>query len=193
MKRWTLVLLTAALVSITVGPALSQEVSTGHRELRSRIEQHYEVVPSSNAIALVPKKRGGDVRLIDISQGVIAINGVTVTGKELRDRLGPDADLIVQLSYLTADERRELFAVRAEADPGQETSRTRNPRASGDRVRIFGNIRVEEGEEIRGEAVAVMGSAHVDGEVSQQVVAVLGSVELGPKAIVGGDVVSVGG
>jgi hypothetical protein len=194
MKRWALVLLTAALVSITAGPALSQEVSTGHRELRSRIEQHYEVIPSSDAIALVPKTRGRDVRLIDISQGVIAINGVTVTGKELRDRLGPDADLIVQLSYLTSDERRELFAVRAEADPGaQEPPRTRNPRSSRDRVRIFGNVRVEEGEEVRGETVAVIGSVRVDGEVSQQVVAVLGSVELGPKAVVGGDVVSVGG
>ncbi len=117
MRRWTLVWLTAALVSVALLPALAQGLSTEQRDLRSRIEEHYEVVPSSNAIALVPKTRDRDVRLIDISQGVIAINGVTVTGKELRDRLGSDADLIVRLSYLTADERRDLFTPRAEADP----------------------------------------------------------------------------
>jgi hypothetical protein len=38
-----------------------------------------------------------------------------------------------------------------------------------------------------------MGSAHVDGVVGDQVVAVLGSVDLGPHAVVRGDVVAVGG
>jgi hypothetical protein len=38
-----------------------------------------------------------------------------------------------------------------------------------------------------------MGSVRIDGEVSQQVVAVLGTVELGPHAVVHGDVVTVGG
>jgi hypothetical protein len=39
----------------------------------------------------------------------------------------------------------------------------------------------------------VIGSIRVDGEVRNDVVAVLGSVDLGPKAVVGGDVVSIGG
>jgi hypothetical protein len=66
-------------------------------------------------------------------------------------------------------------------------------RRSGDRVRVFGSVVVEEGEAIDGEVVAVMGSARIDGEVRRDVVAVLGGVELGPRAIVHGDVVSVGG
>ena len=193
MKRWTLILTTAALVSIAIGPALAQNVPAEHRELRSRIEQHYEVVPSSNAISLVPRTADRDVRLIHISQGVITINGVTVTGKELRDRLGDDAALIARLSYLTADERRDLFAVRAEADPGDRSGQGTRRRASRERVRIFGNINIEEQEEIDGQAVAVIGSVRVNGEVRQEVVAVLGSVELGPKAVVRGDVVSIGG
>ena len=201
MKRWTLVFLTAALVSVADMPALSQSISKEQRDLRSRIEERYEVVPSSNAIALVPKTRERDVRLIDISQGVIAINGVTVTGKELRDRLGSDADLIVRLSYLTADERRDLFTPQAEADPRrdrrmsaeQESRQTPNRRSSAERVRIFGDVEVEEGEEIREQVVAVIGSVRVNGDVGREVVAVLGSVDLGPKAVVGGDVVSIGG
>jgi hypothetical protein len=194
MKRWTLILTTAALVSMATVPALAQGVPAEQRELRSRIEQHYEVVPSSNAISLVPKNSDRDVRLIHISQGVIAINGVTVTGKELRDRLGDDAPLIVRLSYLTADERRDLFAARAEADPGdRRAGQGTRRRSSRERVRIFGNINIDEDEHIDGQAVAVLGSVRVNGEVRQEVVAVLGSVELGPKAIVHGDVVSVGG
>jgi hypothetical protein len=200
MKRWTLALLTAAVVSIASVPVFAQGISPEHRDLRSRIEAHYEVVPSSDAIALVPKTRDRDVRLIDISQGVIAINGVTVTGKELRERLGSDADLIVRLSYLTAEERRDLFTLRAEADPQRDrrsaTDQNRQPRprrSNGERIRIFGDVNIDEEESIGGEAVAILGSVRVNGEVGQEVVAVLGSVELGPKANVRGDVVSVGG
>jgi hypothetical protein len=194
MKRWIQVLTMAALVSIPTVSAMAQGAPAEHRELLSRIEQHYEVVPSSNAISLVPKSGDRDVRLVHISQGVIAINGTTVTGKELRDRLGADADLIVRLSYLTADERRNLFALRAEADPGDRRSDQGNRRRSSrERVRIFGNINIEEEEQVDGQAVAVIGSVRVNGEVRQEVVAVLGSVELGPKAVVHGDVVSIGG
>ncbi len=60
-------------------------------------------------------------------------------------------------------------------------------------MRIFGDVVVEQDEEVTGQVIAVMGSVRVDGEVGDQVVAVMGSVELGPSAIVGGDVVSVGG
>ena len=41
--------------------------------------------------------------------------------------------------------------------------------------------------------MAVLGSVRINGEVGDQVVAVLGSVDLGPHAVVHGDVVTVGG
>jgi len=46
---------------------------------------------------------------------------------------------------------------------------------------------------VTGQVVAVIGSVRIDGEVGDQVVAVLGSVDLGPRAVVHGDVVTVGG
>jgi len=180
------------------------------RLLRSRIEQRYDVVPLAGGVALTPKSPRGDVRLIEISDA-IAINGVQVTGRELRERVGADADTILRLSYLDRNDLRRLFAraapepeVRPEreapleratpsAEAAPEPPRRPSRRSSGDRVRVFGDVVVNEDEEVTGQVVAVLGSVRVDGQVSQQVVAVLGNVDLGPHAVVRGDVVAVGG
>jgi len=61
-----------------------------------------------------------------------------------------------------------------------------------DKVRIGGNVIVEEGTEVK-DAVAVGGSVTVNGTVRDSAVAVGGSVTLGPGAVIGKDVVSVGG
>ena len=201
MKRWTTVFL-AAVMTLAVHSAVAQTTADDQRALRARIEERYDIVPLTNGIALTPKSRQRDVRLIEISDGVIAINGAPVSGGELKDRLGNDAESILRLSYLPADERRELFGgPGAKAMPGRE-DRVQEPveregdeqprRRTGQRVRIFGNVTVGANESVS-EAVAVMGSVRVDGEVGSEVVAVLGSVDLGPKAVVHGDVVSVGG
>jgi hypothetical protein len=52
---------------------------------------------------------------------------------------------------------------------------------------------VAEDEEVSGQAIAVLGNVRIDGAVDDQVVSVLGSVSLGPHAIVRGDLVTVGG
>jgi len=207
MRRWTALVIVLAVVC-TAGAA-GQPASDDQRQLRTRIEQRYDIVPLTEGLALRPKSRSGDVRLIEVAAGVIAINGDAVTGRELRERVGADADLILRLSYLTTDERRAFLRSQdeaAEAPAAIEPPATSPPqpraddaadrarrRSRGDRVRIFGSVVVPEGEEVTGQAVAVMGSVHVDGEVDDQVVAVLGSVTLGPHAIVRGDVVAVGG
>ena len=64
--------------------------------------------------------------------------------------------------------------------------------SGGARVRIGGKVFVGENERV-GKAVAVFGRAEVNGIVSEEVVAIGGDVVLGPKAMVRGDVVSVGG
>ena len=205
MKRitWLAALVLAVLAASTESHAqrTGREPSTA---LRERIEQRFNVVPITNGIALTPKSRRGDVRLIEISDAV-AINGAHVTGSELRERLGADADAILQLSYMDASERQTMFGTREESAPVRPTQPTpgateveperseRKLRAHGDRVNIFGDVRVREDEEISGQVVAVLGSVQIDGEVGDQVVAVLGSVELGPKAVVRGDIISVGG
>ena len=195
--------LAAAIATATLDAA--QAAADEPRALRARIEQRYDVVPLSRGVALRPKSPRGDVRLIEISD-TIAINGVPVSGRELRERVGADADAILRLSYLDAKALRELFgpvAAEREIQPDREAplppeappapSPRRGRRSGGDRVRVFGDVVVDEGEQVSGQVVAVLGSVRIDGEVSNQVVAVLGSVDLGPHAIVRGDVVTVGG
>ena len=60
------------------------------------------------------------------------------------------------------------------------------------KVRIGGNVVVEEGTEVK-DAAAVGGSVTVDGKVRDSAVAVGGSVILNPNAVIGKNVVSIGG
>lgn len=194
--------ITAAAVLAAAAP---QNPTDDQRDLRARIEAKYEVVPFSDGLALRPKSRMRDARLIEVSEGGITIDGESVTGRELRDRIGSDADMILRLSYMDDATRKALFATEGApaAAPAEQPEaapsapepppvpRARN--AHGDRVRILGSVSVDRDERVQGQAVAVIGSVRVDGEVTDQVVAVLGSVELGPQAVVGGDIVAVGG
>jgi hypothetical protein len=211
MKRAFIQTVLAAVVlsAAIAARAAAQPVPADEQQaLRSRIEQRYDVVVLTNGVALTPKSPRGDVRLIEISD-TIAVNGVQVSGRELRERVGADADSILRLSYLDRSDLRRMFSrsepdLRLEKDAPVERATPAAPspteppsaplrRSRGDRVRVFGSVAVDEGEAIDGQVVAVMGSARVDGEVRDQVVAVLGSVDLGPHAVVHGDVVSVGG
>lgn len=212
-----LVMLLVAL-AVASAPMHAQAGGDDARALRTRLEARYDIVPLSDGIALRPKTRRGDVRLIEVADGSIAINGTPVSGRELREQVGADADAILRLSYLDAEGRRALLepvdrvtppaeevdhadteapAVVPEPpeppEPDSAPSVRRARRARGDRVRIMGDVVVERDESIAGQVVAVLGSVRVDGEVGDQVVAVLGSVDLGPNAVVRGDVVSVGG
>lgn len=205
MRSLTGLVLALVITAATAPGAAAQTPTEEQRDLRSRIEAKYEVVPLSDSIALRPKARSRELRLIEVESGNIMVDGETVTGRELRDRVGEDADLIVRLSYLDDATRKALFGPRepatepeegqtpAEDQPVAPGAPERIHRSRGDRVRIMGSVRVAEDERIDGQAVAVLGSVRVDGEVGDQVVAVLGSVDLGPHAVVGGDIVSVGG
>ena len=105
------------IVSASGHGAARQASNDDQQALRTRIEQRYDVVPLSGGVALTPKSPRGDVRLIEISD-TIAINGVQVSGRELRERLGADADTVLRLSYLDRDDLRRLFARQApEAEP----------------------------------------------------------------------------
>src|SRR6185436_4217212 len=60
-------------------------------------------------------------------------------------------------------------------------------------VRLFSDAEVGAGERVAGDVVAVFGSLRVDGEITGSAVAVFGTVDLGPTALVRGDAVAVGG
>jgi len=207
MKRLTAVLIVTILAAWQVA-ARGQHISTeDHRALRAQLEERFDIVPLTDGVGLRPKARSGDVRLIEINDGSILVNGTPVTGQELKQRIGADADAVLRVSYLSPAARRTLLDDHVmpkdepvEAAPPLEKTTVdpdafaRRPRhSSGDRVRVFGDVVVREDESVSGQIVAVLGSVRIDGEVGDQVVAVLGSVDLGPKAVVRGDVVSVGG
>jgi uncharacterized RDD family membrane protein YckC len=59
-------------------------------------------------------------------------------------------------------------------------------------VSVIGDTRVTGGT-VGDAAVAVLGTTHVNGHVKGQVVAVLGNIELGPEAVVDGEMVCIGG
>ena len=129
MRRRSLI--AAAAVNATAQPVPADE----QQALRARIEQRYDVVPLSGGVALTPKSPRGDVRLIEISD-TIAINGVAVSGRELREKVGADADSILRLSYLDRNDLRKLFA---RAAPRASFVRKRTPRSN---ARLHPNARL---------------------------------------------------
>jgi hypothetical protein len=210
MRRQTLGL--TLLLAWGIGPPIAAQTGrTAPEELRRQVEQRFDVLTVREGLVLKPRTDVRGVRGIEVAGGEIAIDGVPATGGELRERLGADADLVLQLSYLDAAAQRALFnqsqpaplpepppavpapspAPEVAASPGRpDPIRTRQ---SGERVRIGGGITVDADETIRGDVVAIGGSARIFGEVRGEVVSIAGAVELGPNAVVRRDVTVVGG
>ena len=208
------VLVTLAIV----GSAPVSWSQDGRDELKRTVERRFDVLPLREGVALRPKAPIAGIRSIEIAGGMIGIDGQPATGAELRTKLGADADALLQLSYMSDASRQSLFAAAPTGaapsvplppapatpqvapppppdDPDVRTRprRSRGERRNGDRVRIGGDVTVEEGEVVDGDVVAVGGKVRVDGEVRGDVVAVGGGVTLGPRAIVEDNVTAVGG
>ena len=220
-RRLTRAVVMALIVAapVWIGAQDANAVAT----LRVALAERFDLVPLQGGVALVPRSDDVGVRLVQVVGGVVSIDGVVATGEELATRLGDDAPLVVQLSYLTPDVQRAL-AVAPNAIPADSTltppappgppdrpldRAVRGP-GRGDRVRFGGGVLVRPGEDIEGDAVAIFGPLRVDGtvrgdavsvfgggvvngEVGGDLVAVMGGLRLGPNAVIGGDVVAVGG
>ncbi len=187
--------------------------------LRRTVERAFDVLPLRDGIALHPKRPMNGVRSVEITGGTIAIDGQPATGAELRQKLGAEADQVLQLSYLADGARRALFAPAAPVaplppvapsspdapavstlpplpeppPPPRRPRRSSSDRRHGDRVRIGGDITVDNDEVIDGDVVAVGGSVRVNGEVQGDVVSVGGNVTLGSDSLVEQNVTVVGG
>jgi hypothetical protein len=187
--------------------------------LKTRVEQRFQVLLLKQAFVLVPRSPIKGLTSIEFNDSAVLLDGSVVTGAELKQRVGADTDLLVQLSFLDSATRRQLFetakpapsapagvppngrgADAAPADRAAPTSggwdehktvaRIRN---GGARFRFGSDLRIKEGEDVGSDVVVIFGSVVVDGKVNGEVVAVGGGVTLGPKADVSGDVTSVGG
>lgn len=66
-------------------------------------------------------------------------------------------------------------------------------RTTGARIAVGRSVEVHRDEEVRDAVVVIGGSVRVDGRVRHGIVVVGGNVELGPEALVNGDVVLIGG
>ena len=78
-----------------VEPALAQPRQDN--ALRADVERAFDVLPLRGGIALVPKDRSA-VRSVDVTAGTIAVDGVEVSGSELRRRLGPERGIVLGMA-----------------------------------------------------------------------------------------------
>ena len=204
-----LAILTVALMARTAYIVHAQTATAA--ELRTQLSKSYDIVALAQGVALVPKAANSRVRMIQVINGAVTVDGDTLTAAQLRDRLGADAATIVQLTYLSATEQRQLASpepsAAAPATPAntaatpapapQPTPAPGTPARTvtrDDVVRIGGGpITVEENERVDGDVVAIGGPVTVNGEVTGDVVAVGGGATLGPHAVVRGEVTTVGG
>jgi hypothetical protein len=195
------------LVSLTAAAQPPED----RERLRDRVRARYDVVSLRDGVGLIPRQERAGIRVIEISGGLLAVNGEPVSGAELRQRIGEDAELMLQLTYLSDDERRTLLGLaaaqesatpapveRESVEPETPAGATRTPeppartRRSDDIVRIGGSVTVSADEHVSGDVVVIGGSLGVDGNVDGDVVLIGGTLRLGPQAVVGGDVVGVG-
>ena len=202
-----LAILAVALMARTAYIVHAQTATAA--ELRTQLVKTYDIVALAQGVALVPKAANSRVRMIQVINGAVTVDGDTLTAAQLRDRLGADAATIVQLTYLSAAEQRQLAGPEAPATPPAAPGATATPAPApepapapgtpartisrDDVVRIGGAVTVEENERVDGDVVGIGGHVTVNGEVTGDVVAVGGGMTLGPHAVVRGEVTAVGG
>jgi hypothetical protein len=206
-KRLRIALVIAAAAAVAGdAPAAAQAGSAAADGLKRQIERRFDVLPLRDGLALRPKSATHGVRSIELTGGIIAIDGAPATGADVRDKLGADAELVLRLSYLDVDARRAMFSTSdatptapPPAAPGDREApeapsapappRTRHSDA---RVRIGGSVTVDADETVS-DVVVIGGAAHVMGEVDGDVVVIGGAAYLGPHAEIRKDVTVIGG
>jgi hypothetical protein len=222
MKRVALTAAIAVLCTLPTGRGDLASAQTAPEQLdtlRQQIERRFEVLTLRNSLLLRPRNVNRAVGSIELADGTISIDGASMTGAELRDKLGADADPVIRLSYLDRETRQRLFgaatvtpertpdapAVTPERTPDAPAAppererpgrsrRERRDRGDGnDQVRFGGSVTVNQDEVVEGDVVAIGGSVRVDGQVTGNAVAIGGSLTLGPRADVQGDAVVIGG
>jgi hypothetical protein len=177
--------------------------------LKTRIDERWRVIPLQGGLLLVPK-RPSSIKGVELTRdGAIAIDGQTVTGADLQNRLGADADAVLRLSYLSPAERGAMFL--AQAQPPADTEPVERAKTSGAAGRRVPGAGAGSGPAAnadspnhgngpwtevmpiaRGDRFRFGGNATVDeSEQVKSVTAVMGNANI--DGVVSRDVVAIGG
>jgi hypothetical protein len=199
------------LVAVIASVAQARQDAVG--DLRNQLRERFDILILQDGVGLVPRSRDVGIRVIEVRNGAVSIDGTTATGDQLRMRLGADADLVLRISYLDAAQQRQL----SDPQPGAAQSGASPPGASqpgasfpappspppvpdrprrtdrGEEIIRFGSDVVVNRGDIVDEVVVIAGSATINGEVDGELTVVGGNATLGPEAIVRDDVTIVGG
>src|SRR5205814_395327 len=161
MKRTAIIHLFAVLTTVVAGGdrILAQRDQPDLASLRSRIERRFDVLPLRDGVALKPQDTRR-VQSIEVTADGIAIDGQPATGGEVRQKLGSDdAALVLELSYLSRQQQRELFSSAPDSSsavippvppeppvPPQPPrfERRNRGRRNGDRIQFGSNITIGE-------------------------------------------------
>ena len=170
--------LALAILTLIWGALALRAQSGDPVALAAQLKERYDLLALEDGLGLVPHDRDVVFRLIEVRDGGVALDGKIVSARELRERLGPDAGLILRVTYLTVAEQRGLAGTGGtsgapgtappggasptpDALPASSPARTRT--TDGDIVRIGGSVVVESDELVRGDVVVIGGSADIDG------------------------------
>ena len=100
VPRWASLPAALGVVLVSLVVSIQAQTPAGSESLRAEVEARYRVTPISGGIGLMPRDTTGGFALIELRGGTVAIDGAPVSGQELAERLGADAGLILQLTYL---------------------------------------------------------------------------------------------
>ena len=99
-----------AFSTAPAGAVAGQAEPTAQEEaLAGAVRQRFEVELRSDGLTLTSTGAGAAPRVITLGDGVVAVDGVPVSGLELRRAFGDDADLVLRVTYLGEAARRALF------------------------------------------------------------------------------------
>ena len=120
-------LMTAAGVVVVAAPpavaASAVQPIAGAADLAEEVRARFEVTALSDGIRLFPRSPIEGVGVIELSDGVIAVDGRPVSGQELRELLAEDAGILLRLTYFGAAERAALLGESdAESPPDDDTT-----------------------------------------------------------------------
>ena len=90
-----LLIVAMGAIAFHVGPGeldAAAQTPTDVSDMRVQLERRFDVLPLQDGVMLRPRSRISGVRSIEVHEGSIAVDGQSVTGAELRNRLGNDAD-----------------------------------------------------------------------------------------------------